>query len=216
MNQQKSEEMHRLLNSGELYDGIDDELMNEIGRRVEYLNAYNRTPETEEGMAERERILRECTGTYGERLLIIPPVYANHGLRNVHFGKDVILNFNVNFVDDADIFIGDDTLIGPNASLITAMHPISPRLRKNKLQYNKPVRIGKNVWIGGGAIIMPGVTIGDNSIVGAGSVVTHDVEADTIVVGSPARMLRKITEQDDLFYDRDKCVPEEFVEKYLK
>ncbi len=216
MNKEKLEDMHRLLNSGELYDGIDEELMAEIGRRVEYLNAYNRTPESEEGLAERERILRECTGTYGEGMLIIPPVYANHGLRNVHFGKNVILNFNVNFVDDADIFIGDDTLIGPGAQLITAMHPVSPRLRKHNLQYNKPIHIGKNVWIGGGAIIMPGVSIGDNSIVGAGSVVTHDVEQDTVVVGSPARVLRKITADDDLFYDRNKPVPEEFASKYLK
>lgn len=216
MNKDRLNEMHRLLNSGELYDGLDENLMDEIGRRVEYLNAYNRTPESKEGLAEREQILRKCTGTYGEGLLIIPPVYANHGLRNVHFGKNVILNFNVSFVDDADIFIGDDTLIGPGASLITAMHPISPRLRKNNLQYNKPIHIGNNVWIGGGAIIMPGITIGDNSIVGAGSVVTHDVEADSIVVGSPARLLRKITPNDDLFYDRDKPVPEVWVDKYLK
>lgn len=216
MNKEKLEEMHRLLNSGELYDGVDEELMAEIGRRVECLNAYNRTPETEEGLAERERILRECTGTYGEGMLIIPPVYANHGLRNVHFGRNVILNFNVSFVDDADIFIGDSTLIGPGASLITAMHPVSPRLRKSGLQYNKPIHIGSNVWIGGGAIIMPGVTIGDNSIVGAGSVVTHDVEPDTIVVGSPARVLRKITERDNMFYDRDKPVPDILVDKYLK
>lgn len=206
---------HTLLNSGELYNSVDDELISYQHFLVQKINDFNNTPETPEGLLEREKILRETVGTYGDGLYIIPPVYANNGLHNVHFGKGVIVNFNCSFVDDADIFIGDNTMIGPQVSIITAQHPISPKLRENNLQYNKPVHIGKNVWIGAGALILPGVTIGDNSVVGAGSVVTRDVEENCIVVGSPARVLRKITEKDDLFYDGDKEIPEDIRMKYL-
>ena len=118
-------------------------------------------------------------------------------------------------MDDGDIFIGDDTMIGPNVSVITALHPVSPRLRAAKIQYNKPVRIGRNVWLGAGAIILPGVTVGDNSIVGAGSVVTRDVEENTIVVGNPAHVLRKITPMDDCYYDHDKKIPQTMIDKYI-
>jgi len=104
-------------------------------------------------------------------------------------------------------------MIGPNCTLATAIHPVSPRLRKYKIQRNKPIHIGRNVWLGGGAIILPGVTVGDNSIVGAGSVVTKDVEPNTIVVGNPVRVLRKITADDDL-YEGGKPIPPELLEKY--
>ncbi len=203
-----------LLNSGALYDSDDRVLLDYQHELVERLNQFNRTPDTPEGLRKRESILREALGTYGEGLYIIPPIYANWGLKNVHVGKNVVFNFNVCLVDDAEIFIGDDCLIGPGCHLITAQHPVCPAIRKNKLQYNKPVRLGRNVWLGAGAIILPGVTVGDNSVVAAGSVVTHDVPANVIVAGSPARILRQITERDDLFYDRDKPIPEEIMEKY--
>jgi len=204
-----------MLTSGELYDYSDEELISYQHELVERLNQFNKTPETPEGLREREAILREALGTYGEGLCIIPPVYANWGLKNVHVGKNVFFNFNVCFVDDADITFGDDCLVGPGCHLITAQHPVSPRLRKNQLQYNKPIHIGNNVWLGAGAMILPGVTIGDNSIIAAGSVVTRDVEANVIVAGSPARVLRRITEEDDRFYDKTKSVPEELRRKYL-
>lgn len=215
MNNQKYKEYHTMLNSGELYDSVDSELIEHQHALVQRLNEFNNTPDTPDGLVERERILKEIVGTYGEGLFVIPPISANNGLNNVHVGKNVVINFNANFVDDGDIIIGDDCMIGPNVSIVTAMHPVSPKLRVHKIQYNKPVHLGKNVWVGAGAIILPGVTIGDNSIVGAGSVVTHDVEENSIVVGSPARVLRKINENDDRFYDNGKEIPQAMFDKYM-
>ena len=175
----------------------------------------NSTPETESGLKKRETILREIMGTYGEGLYIIPPIYANCGLSNVHVGKNVVINFNANLVDDGEIFIGDDCMIGPNCNIVTSVHPVSPKLRKHKLQFNKPVHIGNNVWLGAGVTVLPGIKIGDNSIVGAGSVVTHDVEPNTIVAGVPARLLRHITEEDDKFYDKGITIPQVIIDKYI-
>lgn len=211
----KMDQYRKMLDSGELYNCYDEELLAYQHRLVERLNQFNRIPETEDGLKERDALLREALGTYGEGLYIIPPVYANWGLKNVHVGRNVFFNFNVCLVDDADIYIGDNCQIGPGCHIVTAQHPVSPILRKSQLQYNKPVRLGNNVWLGAGAVILPGVTIGDNSIVGAGSVVTRDVEADVIVAGSPARILRRITEEDNRMYDGGRPVPEEIVERYI-
>lgn len=215
MRQDKLEQYKQVLNSGELYDCSDGGMLSFQHELVERLNRYNRTPETPEGLGQREEILKEALGTYGEGLCILPPVYANWGLKNLHVGRNVFFNFNVCLVDDADIFLGDDCLIGPGCHLVTAQHPVSPGLRKKQLQFNKPIHIGNNVWLGAGVIVLPGVTIGDNSIVAAGSVVTRDVEANVIVAGSPARVLRPITEEDDRVYDKTKLVSEELKRKYL-
>lgn len=209
----KVQEFRKLALSGEIYDSVDPDWIEYQHEIVQRLYEFNNTPETSEGLKKRENILRDALGTYGENLYIIPPINANCGLTNVHVGKDVVINFNCNFVDDGEIFIGDNSLIGPGVTIATSIHPISPKLRRHVLQYNKSVRIGKNVWIGGGATILPGVTIGDNSIVGAGAVVVKDVEADTIVVGNPARPLRKITEKDDL-YEGGKEIPHDILKKY--
>ncbi len=202
------------LNAGVLYDSSDEQMLAYQHELVERLERFNRTPETPEGLKEREAILRQALGTYGEGLYIVPPIYANWGLKNVHVGRNVVFNFNVCLVDDADIFIGDDCQIGPGCHIVTAQHPVCPALRRHKLQYNKPVRLGNNVWLGAGAIILPGVTVGDDAIVAAGSVVTRDVEPGVIVAGSPARVLRRITERDDRFYDGDRAIPEQLLEKY--
>ncbi len=216
--QEKLSQIKPLLNSGNLYAGIDEELLTYQHELVERLNQFNNTPDTLEGLKKREEILREALGTYGENLYIIPPIYANWGLKNVHVGKNVIFNFNVCLVDDADIFIGDDCLIGPGCHIITAQHPISPTLRKgkDKLQYNKPVHLGNNVWLGAGVIVLPGVTIGDNSIIAAGSVVTHNVAPNVIVAGTPAKVLRQITEEDNQIYDGKIPIPEDIIDKYMK
>ena len=216
--QEKLDRIHVLLNSGELYAGVDEELIAYQHELAERLNQFNSTPDTPEGLKRREELLREALGTYGDGLYIIPPIYANWGLKNVHVGKNVIFNFNVCLVDDADIFIGDDCLIGPGCHIITAQHPISPMLRKgeDKLQYNKPIHLGNNVWLGAGVTVLPGVTIGDNSIVAAGSVVTHNVASNVIVAGTPAKVLRQITEEDNQVYDGKKPIPEEIIEKYMK
>ena len=211
----KIKEYRKMQNSGEIYDTVDDEFLAYQHELVQKLNVFNSTPETESGLKKRETILREIMGTYGEGLYIIPPIYANCGLSNVHVGKNVVINFNANLVDDGEIFIGDDCMIGPNCNIVTSVHPVSPKLRKHKLQFNKPVHIGNNVWLGAGVTVLPGIKIGDNSIVGAGSVVTHDVEPNTIVAGVPARLLRHITEEDDKFYDKGITIPQVIIDKYI-
>jgi galactoside O-acetyltransferase len=215
MTKEQMEAYKKMANSGGIYDSVDDDFIAYQHIIVQRINDFNNTPDTEDGLKRREEILREAMGTYGENLYVIPPIYANCGLTNVHVGKNVVINFNCIFVDDGEIFIGDDCMIGPGCNLATSIHPISPRLRRHKLQYNKPIHIGNNVWFGAGVTVLPGITIGDNSIVGAGSVVTKDVPANVIVAGNPARLIRAITEEDDYTYEKGKKIPQEILDKYL-
>lgn len=212
MNKEEIKRIDKLTTSTGIYDSYDQGLIDYQHGLVDKLYKFNATPETEEGLALRDNLLREMLGTYGENIFILPPIYANFGLRHVHVGKDVFINFNCVLVDDSNIYIGDDVMIGPSVKIVTANHPISPKLRKRKYQCNKPVHIGNNVWIGAGAIILPGVTLGDNSIVGAGAVVTKSFEENSIIVGNPARLLRKITPEDDLCNDK-KPIPEDILNK---
>ena len=125
---------------------------------------------------------------------------------HVHFGNNVYANFNLTLVDDTHIYVGDGTMFGPNVVIATAGHPILPQLRERVGQFNMPVHIGKNCWLGAGVIVLPGVSIGDNTVVGAGSVVTKDIPANVVVVGSPCRVLREIGERDREYYFRDKRI----------
>lgn len=204
-----------MANSGEIYDSMDDEFIKYQHIIVQRINEFNATPDTPEGLKQREEILREAMGTYGENLYIIPPIYANCGLTNVHVGKNVVINFNCTFVDDGEVFIGDDCMIGPGCNIATSVHPISPRLRRHKLQYNKPVHIGNNVWLGAGVTVLPGITIGDDSVVGAGSVVTKDVPSKAIVAGNPAKLIRMVTDEDDYTYEKGKKISQEILDQYL-
>ncbi|WP_125769483.1 sugar O-acetyltransferase [Companilactobacillus furfuricola] len=212
---EKLAQFKKVTSSGEIYDSADEDFLAYQHKLVQKIFEYNQTPETPHGLKNREKILKEVVGTYGENLYILPPINANCGLYNTHFGKDIFINFNCNFVDDGRISFGDDCMVGPNVTFATAAHPISPKLRLKKMQYNKPITIGKNVWIGASSTILPGVSIGDNAIIGAGSVVTKDVEANTIVVGVPAKKLRDITAEDDKYYDNGKAIPQDIIEKYL-
>ena len=124
----------------------------------------------------------------------------------MHFGEWVYANFNLTLVDDGHIYIGDHTMIGPNVTIATAGHPILPELREKEMQYNVDVKIGRNVWIGAGAIIVPGVTIGDNTVIGAGSVVTKDIPANVVAVGNPCRVMREINDHDKKYYYKDKKI----------
>ena len=120
---------------------------------------------------------------------------------------------NLTLVDDTHIYIGDCTMIGPNVTIATAGHPIEPGLRSRGLQYNMPVHIGKNCWLGAGVIVMPGVTIGDNTVIGAGSIVTRDIPANVVAVGNPCRVMRPVGERDRQYYFRDRKVPQELLEE---
>ena len=126
---------------------------------------------------------------------------------NEELMKDhVYANFNLVLVDDAVIEIGDNVMIGPNVVLCTGTHPVSPRLRAKEAQYNKRVKVGSGVWIGANTMVMPGVTIGENSIIGAGSVVTKDIPANVVAFGNPCKVYREITEEDEKYYDKDKLI----------
>ena len=148
----------------------------------------------------------------GEDCYIEPPLHANWGGRHVHFGRNVYANFSLTLVDDTHIYVGDYTMIGPNVTICTAGHPILPALREKGYQYNAPVRIGRNCWIGAGAVLLPGVTVGDNTVIGAGSVVTRDIPADVVAVGNPCRVLRPIGEKDRAFFFKDRPIPPELRE----
>ena len=121
----------------------------------------------------------------------------------MELGKNVYANFNLTLVDDAPIYIGDDCMIGPNTVIATAGHPIDPELRQRCTQYNKPVRIGKNCWLGANVVVMPGVTIGDNTVIGAGSIVTKDIPSGVVAVGNPCRVMRPVGEKDKKYFFRN-------------
>lgn len=131
--------------------------------------------------------------------------------QHVHLGKDVYINFNCIFVDDANIYIGNNTMISPNVTITSASHPVSPKLRCEGYGCNKPVYRGKNVWLASNVTVMTGVHIGDNSIIGAGSVVTKDIPANVIAMGTPAVIKREITSDDDIYYDGGKLIEENIV-----
>ena len=114
----------------------------------------------------------------------------------MHFGKNVYANFNLTLVDDSHIYIGDYTMIGPNVTIATAGHPLLPELREKGYQYNKQIHIGRNCWLGAGVIVVPGITIGDNVVIGAGSIVTRDLPSNVVAVGNPCKILRKIDEAE--------------------
>lgn len=192
------------LHSGDIYYPGDDEIMQEQMLCLEKLYDYNATRphETE----KREKILKEMFAEIGEGCYIEPPFYANYGAHHVHFGKNVYANFHLTMVDDTHIYVGDYTMLGPNVTLATAGHPILPELREKGLQFNMPVHIGRNCWLGAGVVVMPGVTIGDNSVIGAGSIVTKDIPANVVAVGNPCCVLREISEHDREYYYKDKKI----------
>ncbi len=192
------------LHSTRIYDPGDPEIMREQLLCLEKLYDFNATRPSEGD--KRTALLKEMFAELGEGCYIEPPLHANWGGRHVHFGNNVYANFNLTLVDDTHIRVGDNVMFGPNVTVATAAHPVEPELRRRALQYNVPVRIGNNVWIGAGAIILPGVTIGDDSVIGAGSVVTRDIPSGVVAVGNPCRVMREIGERDREFYFRDKRV----------
>ena len=194
------EKMH----SGDLYLSADEDLVAEQLTFVEKLYDFNATRPLEQ--EKRAKMLKDMFAEIGEDCYIEPPLHANWGGKHVHFGKGVYANFNLTLVDDTHIYVGDYTMLGPNVVLATAGHPILPELRPLAYQYNMPVHIGKNCWLGAGVIVLPGVTIGDNTVIGAGSVVTKDIPANVVAVGNPCRVLREINDHDKEYYFKDRKI----------
>lgn len=197
-NMSKYEQLH----SGELYLPSDEEIMKEQLKCLEKLFEFNNTRPSE--LDKREQLLKEMFAELGTGCYIEPPFHSNWGGKHIHFGKNVYANFNLTMVDDTHIYVGDYTMFGPNVTVATAGHPILPELREKAYQYNAPVRIGKNCWIGAGAIIVPGITIGENTVIGAGSVVTKDIPSNVVAVGNPCRVLREINERDKKYYFKNR------------
>ena len=168
----------------------------------ELLYDFNLTRPTEP--EKKQALMKKMFAKVGENCHIETPIHANWGGHHVHLGNGIYCNSGVTFVDDADIYIGDYCLIAPNVVFSTSGHPTLPILRMNHYVYNIPITVGKNVWIGSGAQIMPGVHIGDNSVIGAGSVVTGDIPANVVAHGVPCRVIREISEKDQEFFWRNR------------
>ena len=198
------------MKSGALYVTSDEELMTVQTECLDRLYDYNHTRPTQG--EKRAALLREMFAEIGDGCYIEPPLHANWGGRHVHFGKNIYANFHLTLVDDTDIYVGDYTMFGPNVTVATAGHPILPALREQVYQYNMPVFIGRNCWIGAGAILLPGVHIGDGTVIGAGSVVTKDIPANVVAVGNPCRVLRPIGARDREFYFKERKIPPELLE----
>lgn len=192
------------LHNEDVYYPGGEAIMEEQTKCMEKLYEFNMTRPSE--IKKREEMLKDMFAEIGEGCYIEPPFHSNWGGRHVHFGKNVYANFGLTCVDDTHIYVGDYTMLGPNVVLATANHPILPELRQKAYQYNIPVRIGKNCWFGANVVVVPGVTIGDNVVIGAGSVVTKDIPSDVIAVGNPCRVLRRIDEHDREYYYKDRKI----------
>lgn len=184
--------------AGEFYDGSDQELLEMWHRGKNLARKYNNTDS--EKREEKLGILKELLGGFGSNLWITSPFYVDYG-NNIFFGNNCEVNMNCTFLDDNKIIIGDNVLIAPNVQLYTAFHPLSAKERFGEMKNDgsvefcktqtAPIIIGNNVWIGGGAIVLPGVTIGDNVVIGAGSVVTKDIPDNVIAYGNPCRVVKE-------------------------
>ncbi|MBA2813732.1 sugar O-acetyltransferase [Streptomyces sp. KM273126] len=177
------------MQAGDLYIADDPEIARRLQRAVSLAARYQAA--FAEDAEAAQPLLEELLGSLGEQAHVRPPLYVDYG-SNITIGARTFVNYNLTALDVAPITIGEDCQIGPNVQLLTPTHPLEPQPRRDKLEAAQPIVIGDNVWIGGGAIILPGVTIGDNSVIGAGAVVTKDVPANVVAVGNPARVVRSL------------------------
>ena len=191
------------MKNGMLYIDLGEGLDEELRRCKELLYDYNNTRPNEE--TKRKDLLKKLLGDMGDDIWIEPPVHMAYGT-NVHIGNHFYANFNLVIVDDIDVYIGDYVMIAPNVTITPTGHPVDSELRRPGTQFSIPVRIGNDVWIGSNVVILPGITIGDNSVIGAGSVVTHDIPENVVAVGNPCHVLRKIDERDKEYYYKNRRV----------
>ncbi|MFF9274886.1 sugar O-acetyltransferase [Streptomyces griseosporeus] len=180
--------LERML-AGDLYIADDPEIVRRQQRAVRLAAAYQAA--YAEDVDAARALLAELLGGLGAEAHVRPPLYVDYG-SNITVGARTFVNFGLTALDVAAISIGEDCQIGPHVQLLTPTHPLEPDPRRDKLEAARPITVGDNVWIGGGAIVLPGVTIGDNSVIGAGAVVTKDVPAGVVAVGNPARVVRSL------------------------
>lgn len=175
--------------AGELYNALDEEITNERVTARLLIKRLNETAENEPEL--RAEILKDLLPHSGEGLWLQPPFYCDYGY-NIKTGEKVFFNFNCVVLDVTYVTIGSRTLFGPNVQIYTATHPVDFRERATGLEYAKPITIGEDVWVGGSVVICPGVTIGDRTVIGAGSVVTKDIPSDVFAAGNPCRVIRHL------------------------
>ncbi|MEX2536696.1 MAG: sugar O-acetyltransferase [Trueperaceae bacterium] len=172
---------------GELYNAADPQLTSERRRARELTKEFNDSRDEDREL--RTRIMAELFGALGERIEVEPPFYCDYG-SNIYLGSGVFFNFNCVILDVARVDIGDHVMFGPNVQVYTATHPMDAATRRSGLEMAKPVYVGSDVWLGGSAIIAPGVMIGSRTVIGAGSVVTRDIPEDVFAAGNPCRVIR--------------------------
>lgn len=188
---------------GLIYDPADAEIMKEQIYFQDRLWRFNQLKPSD--ITEKNNYMKEIFAECGENNYIELPFHANWGGRHVHFGSYIYANSNLTLVDDGHIYIGDRVMLGPNVTIATANHPINSELREKGLQYNKDVHIDENTWIAANVVIVPGIRIGKNVVIGAGSVVTKDIPDNVVAVGNPCHILREIGEHDkEFFYKNEK------------
>lgn len=186
--------------AGEPFLDQGAELFQERQQAKVILQQYNGLDTTR--IKARNQLLKGLFAKTGSRFFIEPPFRCDYGY-NIEIGENFYANYNLCILDGAAVIIGDDVMIAPNVSLFTAGHPIDPTLRVAGWEFSKPIRIGHKVWIGGNTVVNPGVQIGDNSVIGSGSVVTKNIPANVIAAGNPCRVIREITERDKQYYYKD-------------
>ena len=199
------------IHSGNIYFPNGDEIIEEQLAYLDLMDEYNRTSRLQ--LEKRRELLGRLFAEVGEGTYVESPYFGNWGGHHVHLGNNVYFNMGVTMVDDTHIYIGDNVMLAPNVIIATAGHPIDPELRSQGLQYNMPVHIGKNCWLGAGVIVMPGVTVGENTVIGAGSVVTKDIPANVVAVGNPCHVLRPVGAHDREYYYKDRKIDPVFFEK---
>ena len=187
--------------SGQPYLANGKELFTERQNAKELVFEFNNSHPKE--LKFRSEIIKKLFGKTDKGFYIEPPFRCDYGY-NISVGKNFYSNYNCTILDCAEVIIGDNVMFAPNVSILTAGHPIHPEMRNTGIEYAFPITIGNNVWIGGNVVVNSGVSIGNNTIIGSGSVVTKDIPDNVIAVGNPCKVLREITEEDKLFYFKDK------------
>lgn len=189
MTDKQQQELEKMM-SGDLYDATNNTtLLDLLTQTQELCHAYNllRPSQT----AERQALMRRILGKTGQRFKILSPFWCDYGF-NIEVGENFFANFNLVILDEARVTFGDNVFIAPNCAFYTAGHPLDVAQRNAGLEYSLPIRVGNNVWIGGNVCVMPGVTIGDNTVIGGGSVVVHDIPAGVLAAGNPCRVIRRL------------------------
>ena len=176
--------------AGELYDPHDPELLAAREHARDLCQALNATRESQQ--AERRRIMQDLFGAGGDTVWMQPPFYCDYG-SNIHLGARVFFNYNCIVLDVCEVRIGDYTLFGPSVQILTPLHPLNAAARRER-EFGKPVEIGADVWVGGGALILAGVKVGSRAVIGAGSVVTRDIPEGVFAAGNPCRVIREVSE----------------------